>query len=111
MGQSVRDMLPGYDCPHEAVYLPATTYSVNGMIIRERAICIFEHDSGRPLTRHIGFEEDEFGAVKGYELVIRSISTVGKCAILSLICTTILKPSILAMTTVSAIFSYLRHSD
>ncbi|KAG1752406.1 copper amine oxidase [Suillus paluster] len=77
MGQSVRDMLPGYDCPHEAVYLPATTYS-------ERAICVFEHDSGRPLTRHLGYEENEFGAVKGYELVIRSIATVGKCANLSL---------------------------
>jgi primary-amine oxidase len=78
MGQSVRDMLPGYDCPHEAVYLPATTYSEARMITRERAICIFEHDTGRPLTRHLGYEENEFGAVKGYELVIRSIATVGK---------------------------------
>lgn len=77
MGQSVRDMLPGYDCPHEAVYLPATTYSVNGLTTQQRAICIFEHDSGRPLSRHLGYEENEFGAVKGYELVIRSIATVG----------------------------------
>ncbi|OJA18091.1 hypothetical protein AZE42_04164 [Rhizopogon vesiculosus] len=86
MGQSVRDMLPGYDCPHEAIYLPATTYSVAGMTTRERAICVFEHDSGRPLTRHLGFEENEFGAVKGYQLVIRSISTVGKYVILSHTC-------------------------
>lgn len=103
MGQSVRDMMPGYDCPHEAVYLPATTYSMTGMTSRERAICIFEHDSGRPLTRHFGFEENEFGAAKGYELVIRSIATVGKCAILSFICTTILKLVTLAMTTVSVV--------
>jgi primary-amine oxidase len=82
MGQSVRDMLPGYDCPHEAVYLPATTYSMDGLTTRQRAICVFEHDTGRPLTRHLGYEENEFGAVKGYELVIRSISTVGKCVIL-----------------------------
>ncbi|KAL4249686.1 Amine oxidase [Abortiporus biennis] len=26
MGASVRDMLPGYDCPYEATYLPATTH-------------------------------------------------------------------------------------
>ncbi|KAH7926787.1 amine oxidase catalytic domain-containing protein [Leucogyrophana mollusca] len=77
MGLSVRDMIPGYDCPHEAVYLPATTFATKGIFTRERGICVFEHDSGRPLTRHLGYGENEFGAVKGYELVIRSISTVG----------------------------------
>ncbi|TFK55964.1 amine oxidase catalytic domain-containing protein [Heliocybe sulcata] len=77
MGGSVRDMMPGYDCPHEAVYLPATTHSGIGIIKRDRAICIFEQDSGRPITRHTGYSKDEFGAVKGYVLTIRSISTVG----------------------------------
>jgi len=77
MGGNVRDMLPGYDCPHEAIFLPATTHSFMGSITRQRAICIFEHDTGRPLTRHMGYSEGEFGAVKGYVLVIRSISTVG----------------------------------
>ncbi|KAL6298051.1 amine oxidase catalytic domain-containing protein [Sparassis latifolia] len=77
MGSSVRDMIPGYDCPHEAVFLPATTHSFDGSITRERAICVFEHDTGRPLTRHFGYAEGEFGAVKGYELVVRTISTVG----------------------------------
>jgi len=79
MGSMVRDMLVGYDCPLEAVYLPATTHTVMGTMTRERAICIFEQDTGRPLTRHAGFMEGEFGAVKGYVLTIRSISTVGKC--------------------------------
>ncbi|KAH9832077.1 amine oxidase catalytic domain-containing protein [Rhodofomes roseus] len=77
MGGSVRDMLPGYDCPHEAVFLPATTNTFAGSITRERAICIFEHDSGRPITRHMGYAEGEFGAVRGYNLVVRSIATVG----------------------------------
>ncbi|KAJ7600601.1 copper amine oxidase [Mycena floridula] len=75
MGNSVRDMLPGYDCPHESVYLPATTYSSMESIVREKAICIFEQDTGRPITRHFGFMQGEFGAVKGYALTIRSIST------------------------------------
>ncbi|KAG1806446.1 amine oxidase catalytic domain-containing protein [Suillus plorans] len=78
MGQSVRDLLPGYDCPDEAIYLPATTFSATGMMSRKRAICIFEQDSGRPISRHLGFERSEFGAVKGYQLVIRSVATVGK---------------------------------
>ena len=78
MGSAVRDMLPGYDCPLEAVYLPATTYSGLGLIVRERAICVFEMDTGRPVTRHTGYMEGEFGAVKGHLLTVRSISTVGK---------------------------------
>ncbi|TRM67429.1 copper amine oxidase [Schizophyllum amplum] len=77
MGKSVRDMLPGYDCPHEAVFLPATTHSGLGSVRVERAICIFEQDSGKPITRHTGYLAGEFGAVKGYTLTIRSISTVG----------------------------------
>ncbi|KAF9035083.1 amine oxidase catalytic domain-containing protein [Hymenopellis radicata] len=75
MGGSVRDMLPGYDCPHEAVYLPATTFSSTGSVTRKRAICIFEQDTGKPITRHTGYMEGEFGAVKGYVLTVRSIST------------------------------------
>ena len=78
MGAAVRDMLPCYDCPYEAVYLPATTHTSIGSITRERAICIFEHDTGRPITRHTGWQNGEFGAVRGYTLTIRSISTVGK---------------------------------
>jgi primary-amine oxidase len=45
---------------------------------RERAICIFESDPGRPITRHTGYKEGEFGSVRGYVLTVRSISTVGK---------------------------------
>ena len=78
MGAAVRDMIPGYDCPHEAVYLPATTHNFEGSITRERAICIFEHDMGRPITRHTGYQEGEFGATRGYQLIVRSIATVGK---------------------------------
>jgi Cu2+-containing amine oxidase len=71
-------MFPGYDCPHEAVYLPAITHTDVGSITVKRAICIFEQDTGRPLTRHVGFTAGESGAVKGYVLTIRSVSTVGK---------------------------------
>jgi primary-amine oxidase len=78
MGAKVGNLLPGYDCPHEAVYLPATTHTDIGTVTREQAICIFEHDTGRPLTRHVGSVDGEFGAARGYVLTIRSISTVGK---------------------------------
>jgi len=78
MGLAVRDLMPYYDCPAEAVYLPATTMSPVGSFRREKAICVFESDSGRPITRHTGWMEGEFGATKGYVLTVRSTSTVGK---------------------------------
>ncbi|KAJ4487712.1 copper amine oxidase [Lentinula aciculospora] len=98
MGLAVRDMLPGYDCPHEAVYLPATTHSALGVIVREKAICVFEQDTGRPVTRHTGYLEGEFGAVKGYMLTVRTISVVGN--------------SILARNAVEEYqFDYMFHID
>ncbi|KAH8100993.1 amine oxidase catalytic domain-containing protein, partial [Cristinia sonorae] len=77
MGGFVHDLLPGYDCPHEAVFLPATTHSSHGSIRRKRAICIFEKETGRPITRHLGYKDGESGAVKGYLLTVRTVSTVG----------------------------------
>ncbi|KAF6751013.1 amine oxidase catalytic domain-containing protein [Ephemerocybe angulata] len=78
MGFLTRDLIPNYDCPQEAVYLPSTTFhAVLGTITRKRAICVFEQDVGRPLTRHFGGWQGETGAVKGYVLTIRTIATVG----------------------------------
>lgn len=78
MGDAASSLIPGYDCPHEAVYLPATTHFGETSTTRERAICIFEQDIGRPITRHVGWEDGEFGATRGYVLTVRSVSTVGK---------------------------------
>lgn len=77
MGMSVREMIPGYDCPQEATYLPSDTYTAAGNVHINRAICIFEHDEGKPITTHVGEVDGESGAVKSYLLTIRSISTVG----------------------------------
>lgn len=38
---------------------------------------MFERDSNKPISRHTGWLKDEMGAIKGYEFVVRSISTVG----------------------------------
>ncbi|TCD63339.1 hypothetical protein EIP91_005658 [Steccherinum ochraceum] len=77
MGGMVHDLLPGYDCPHEAVFLPVTTHASQGSIRRERGICIFEKETGRPITRHLGYINGESGAVKGYVFTVRTVSTVG----------------------------------
>ncbi|KAF9535149.1 copper amine oxidase [Crepidotus variabilis] len=75
MGSLVRDMIPHYDCPQDATYLPATTYTVIGNIHVQRAICIFEQDTGKPLSRHLGYEPGETGAIKSYVLTVRTMIT------------------------------------
>ncbi|WRT68805.1 uncharacterized protein IL334_005785 [Kwoniella shivajii] len=77
MGDSVKELMVGYDCPVEAVYLPASIHTASGSTTRVNAICIFEKDSTKPLSRHTGWLKDEMGAIKGYELTVRSVSTVG----------------------------------
>jgi hypothetical protein len=80
MGLFTRDLLPNYDCPAEAVFLPGTLYHpILGAITRKKAICVFEIDTGKPLTRHYGDWPGETGAVKGYVLTVRTIATLGKC--------------------------------
>lgn len=76
MGGNVREVIVGYDCPEHATLLDAMVHE-GGTSIRKRAICVFERDRGTPLSRHTGSSKDEMGAIKGYELVVRSISTVG----------------------------------
>ncbi|KAF7374336.1 Amine oxidase catalytic domain-containing protein [Mycena sanguinolenta] len=77
MGIATRALIVGYDCPYDSLLLPATTHSVIGTLQQKDAICVFERDSGKPLSRHTGYLKGEMGAVKGYELVVRTISTVG----------------------------------
>lgn len=77
MGKNTREMIQGYDCPADALYLPATIHGIFGTSTRKNAICVYERDSGKPLTRHTGWVKGEMGATKGYELLVRSISTVG----------------------------------
>jgi len=78
MGEFTKDLIPQYDCPTESIYLPATTFSILGNIQRQRAICVFEQDVGKPLSRHFGHQEGETGAIKSYVLTIRCINTLGK---------------------------------
>ncbi|KAJ7679225.1 amine oxidase catalytic domain-containing protein [Mycena polygramma] len=77
MGRTTRALIVGYDCPYDALFLPGITHSDSGTLLQQDAICVFERDSGKPLSRHTGWMKGEMGAIKGYELVVRTISTVG----------------------------------
>ncbi|KAF8324260.1 copper amine oxidase [Cantharellus anzutake] len=80
MGLMTYELIPGYDCPQEAVYLPSIVHLSVGTATTKNAICIFEKDNGGPLTRHRsmpGFGGEQFttGAVKDYVLVVRTIAS------------------------------------
>ena len=53
MGTSVRDMLPGYDCPDESIYLPATTFALTHTLTRSRAICEGRRDGALGMRSRI----------------------------------------------------------
>ncbi|KAH6891557.1 copper amine oxidase [Coprinopsis sp. MPI-PUGE-AT-0042] len=63
-----------------AVFLGAETWHANlggksGHLRRDHAVCIFEHDTGKPLTRHTGDNLNEMGATKGHVLVVSVTTT------------------------------------
>ena len=76
MGGLNREVILGYDCPADAILLNTTVHETGSTMTRN-AICVFEREGPRPLSRHFSFAKNEMGAVKGYELVVRSVSTVG----------------------------------
>jgi len=82
MGALVHELIPNYDCPHGAVFLPATTHAATGSMTNPRAICIFEMDSGKAMTRHRGYVRSETGVVKDFVLVVRSVTSVGTSSFL-----------------------------
>jgi primary-amine oxidase len=61
MGDSTRSLIAGYDCPYDALYLPGITHSDIGTMLQKDAICVFERDSGKPLSRHAGYMKGEMG--------------------------------------------------
>lgn len=77
MGGTVRELMLNYDCPADALLLNATVHEA-GSSTRKNAICVFENEKHIPLSRHTeAGHKNVMGAVKGYELVVRSISSVG----------------------------------
>lgn len=80
LGNSIRPLIPGFDCPSYATYINATITSERGNIIIPNAICLFEFDTGYPIRRHWHQHSDGTGftdATNNVAFIIRTISTVG----------------------------------
>ncbi|KAL4233707.1 tryptamine:oxygen oxidoreductase (deaminating) [Mactra antiquata] len=81
IGSKVRSLVPGADCPTHSTFLSADHFTEykNDPFHVERAFCVFEHNTGKPLRRHLTSSD---GKNKFYEgmadtvLTIRTIATI-----------------------------------
>ena len=75
MGLNTFELVPGYDCPAYADYLPMTFYDNGNVVTRNNTICLFEYTADYALQRHTSF--DHVTVARNTYLVLRFISTVG----------------------------------
>ena len=79
-GQAAFELVPGYDCPENAVFRDLNIFKDGTAITHRNALCIFELNEGVPLTRH--FDTDHhgsfyfYGASPSTALVVRAINAV-----------------------------------
>jgi primary-amine oxidase len=74
-GINAYELVPGYDCPGYATYLPVEWYRNGHFFKRRNAICIFEAVSDHALQRHT--TGAKVTVSKNSYLVVRTVSTVG----------------------------------
>jgi len=78
LGQFASTLVPGRDCPDNAVFFDAEMVTpVGAPRTRQRPVCIFERDTGAPLWRHRESYNNTHESRAATELVVRSIPTVG----------------------------------
>ncbi|KAL2211275.1 copper amine oxidase [Sarocladium strictum] len=75
IGAQTGRLIPGYDCPYDATYWDSTFTSGLSSHTTNNSICIFETDTGTPITRHS--DSSYIQATKGSKLIVRQIATVG----------------------------------
>lgn len=74
-GLNTFEMIPGYDCPIYATYLPVSLYREGKHYQTKNAICVFEAVSDHPLQRHTTGRK--VTASRNSYLVVRSVATLG----------------------------------
>lgn len=78
LGYLASSLRPGQDCPRHAIYINTIVPSDSGRVFSvERAICIFERNTGDPAWRHGENAGRNVEARAAVELVVRMIPTIG----------------------------------
>ncbi|KAF5895105.1 primary amine oxidase, liver isozyme-like, partial [Clarias magur] len=79
VGRFAHELVRGVDCPYSATYVDVYRYiDVSDTQLFRNAICVFEHDVGRPLRRHFSdFFQNSYGGLTNSALYIRTITAIG----------------------------------
>lgn len=79
IGRFAHELVRGVDCPYSATYVDVYQYiDINSTQLFRNAICVFEHDVGRPLRRHFSdFFQNSYGGLANSALYIRTITAIG----------------------------------
>ncbi|XP_023670046.1 retina-specific copper amine oxidase [Paramormyrops kingsleyae] len=79
IGRFAHELVRGIDCPYTATYVDTYRYiDFNAAQRFRNSICIFEHDTGRPLRRHFfDFFHYGYGGMPNTALVLRTITSIG----------------------------------
>ncbi|XP_076852139.1 primary amine oxidase, liver isozyme-like [Brachyhypopomus gauderio] len=79
IGRFAHELVRGIDCPYLATYIDVYRYIDTNVTQRFRnAICVFEHDTGRPLRRHFSdFSQNSYGGLANSALYFRTITAIG----------------------------------
>jgi len=77
-GTFTSPLVPGADCPANAMYLSSVISNVaGGADVLDKRICIFEMSPGEPAWRHYDFITQSLESRPATELVVRYVATVG----------------------------------
>ncbi|MBN3287803.1 AOCX protein, partial [Polyodon spathula] len=78
IGRFAHELVRGVDCPYLATFVDTYRYIDTNSTQRFRnSICIFEHNTGRPLRRHFtDFTENSYGGMANSALVLRTITAI-----------------------------------
>lgn len=79
IGRFAHELVRGVDCPYAATYIDTFRYiDVSAPHRFRNSICLFEHNTGRPLRRHFSdFFSNSYGGMVNSALVFRTITAIG----------------------------------
>ncbi|XP_010898091.1 retina-specific copper amine oxidase [Esox lucius] len=79
IGRFAHELVRGVDCPYAATYIDTYRYiDISAPQRFRNSICVFEHNTGRPLRRHFSdFFHNSYGGMVNSALVFRTITAIG----------------------------------
>lgn len=75
MGVNMYSLVPGFDCPAYATYLPVSFRQGESTVTRNNSICVFEYTADHAIQRHT--TATHVSVSRNSYLVVRTVSTVG----------------------------------